>query len=409
MRIFIATICLALSSLTAEAQQLTYEEYMQRVLSDNTALVARSMEIEIAQANVKSSKVYNDPSLSVEYGNNEDWNKDLGQSIAAQLSRKFTFGVRKAGIRLAEKEQAATTAVFNNYLCNFHADATIAYLDHLRARAIMETAVKREEFMKDLASGDSLRFIRGDIAKSVWIESRLAAGLAHNERLAAEADYRNTSIALGYYMGNLADADKITIAGSLDKSATPLEALDSYIESAFANRADLTAALSNIEIAEAEKRLNSARRRIDLQLSLGAEYNKSEPSFTKLKVGASVPLKFSNLNRGARAMEKAKVEQAQHAASDTRLKIESEVMQAYSNCLTATRQAETFTKVMIKETAELLESKRKAYRIGEISFVEFIETERSDNMMQEAYINALYDCAVSRVELLRSIGTTATR
>lgn len=317
--------------------------------------------------------------------------------------------MRKAGIRLAEKEQAATTAVFNNYLCNFHADATIAYLDHLRARAIMETAVKREEFMKDLASGDSLRFIRGDIAKSVWIESRLAAGLAHNERLAAEADYRNTSIALGYYMGNLADADKITIAGSLDKSATPLEALDSYIESAFANRADLTAALSNIEIAEAEKRLNSARRRIDLQLSLGAEYNKSEPSFTKLKVGASVPLKFSNLNRGARAMEKAKVEQAQHAASDTRLKIESEVMQAYSNCLTATRQAETFTKVMIKETAELLESKRKAYRIGEISFVEFIETERSDNMMQEAYINALYDCAVSRVELLRSIGTTATR
>ena len=92
--------------------------------------------------------------------------------------------------------------------------------------------------------------------------------------------------------------------------------------------------------------------------------------------------------------------------ADTRMLVQSEVMQAYSNCTIASRQKETFTQGMMAETAELLQSKRKAYQMGEISFVDFIETERSDNMMQEEYINSLYNCAASYVELQRCVGIT---
>lgn len=400
----VATALLLTVTLAASAQQLTYEQYIQQVLSNNTALIAKSLDIEIAQASVKKSKVYNDPTLSFEYGNNEDWNKDLGQSIAAQLSRTFTFGVRTSGIRLAEKELQATTAVFNDYLRNFQAEATIAYLEHLRAKSLLSTAIKREEYMKQLAQNDSVRYMRGDIAKSVWIESRLAAGLTHNERLNSEALFKNTAIALGYYMGNMQNSDKIAAEGSLHETAAPLLSLDSYIEQAMENRADLSVAISKVDIAKAQQKLNSARRRIDIQLSVGAEYNKSEPSFTKLKIGAAVPLKFSNLNSGARAMDMAAIDQAQTQLADTRLSIHSEVMQAYNNCLIADKQAATFTREMLDETAELLDSKRKAYRQGEISFIEYIETERSDNMLQEEYINALFNSAASRVRLLQSVG-----
>lgn len=389
---------------TIMAQQLTYEQYMQHVLNNNAALVAQNLNIEIAQAQVKSSKVYNDATLSIEYGNNEDWNKDLGQSIAAQLSRTFTFGVRKSGIRLAEKELQATTAVFNDYLRNFHAQATIAYLEHLRAKALLETAKKREEYMTQIAHNDSLRFTRGDIAKTVWIESRLAAGLTRNNRLDAEALYNNTAVTLGYYMGNMENSAQITVAEKLEEQITPLNPIDEYVEQAMKNRADLHASVSNIEIAKAQEKLNRARRRIDLQLSIGAEYNKSEPSFTKLKVGAAIPLKFSNLNNGARLMEKSMIEQAETEYTDTRLKIHSEVIQAYNTCRIADQQMGTFNSGMLKETAELLAGKRRAYREGEISFIEYIETERSDNMLQEEYINTLFNNAVSRVKLLQSVG-----
>ena len=400
--LILTLFCIATS--LAMSQQLTYEKYMECVLNNNTALVAHNLNIEIAQANLKSSKTYNDPTLSFEYGNNEDWNKDLGQSIAAQLSRTFTFGVRKSGIRVAEKELQATIAVFNDYLRNFHAEATIAYLEHLRAKALLETAKRREEYMTQIAHNDSLRFTRGDIAKTVWIESRLAAGLTRNNRLDAEALYNNTAVALGYYMGNVRETESIVVAEILKEYITPLNPIDEYVEQAMTNRADIHIAISNIEISKAKEKLNRARRRIDLQLSIGAEYNKSEPSFTKLKVGAAIPLKFSNLNNGARIMDRAMIEQAETEFTDTRLRIHCEVIQAYNNCRIANNQVSTFNNGMLKETAELLAGKRKAYRQGEISFIEYIETERSDNMLQEEYINTLFNNAVSRVKLLQCVG-----
>ena len=185
------------ATVTATAQELTYDSYMQRVLENNTAIVAEAMNIDIAQAALKNSKVYNDPTLSVQYANNEDWNTDLGQSIAANLSRTFTLGVRRAGIRLADKELQATTAVFNDYTRNFHADATLAYLRHIRAKELQKIAANRESYMQQLAQSDSLRYIRGEIAKTVWIESRLAAGLTRNGRLQSEAELRNSAIELG--------------------------------------------------------------------------------------------------------------------------------------------------------------------------------------------------------------------
>lgn len=391
---------------TVIAQELTYEQYMQRVTSNNTALVARSIDIEIAKAVVKASKTYNDPELSVEYGNNEDWNKDLGQSIAAQLGGTFTFGVRRSGIRLAEKELQATIAVFNDYMRNFHADATIAYLEHLKAKALLMTALNRETYMSQLADNDSLRFVRGDIAKTQWIESRLAAGLTRNERLEAETYERNTAIKLGYFMGDLNESTNINAAGTLEESWQPLAPIDNYVEKAMESRADLHVALSNVDIAKAQQKLNNAKRRIDLRLFVGAEYNKSEPDFTKVKIGASIPLRFSNMNSGARSRERAVIEQSEQELTDTRLLIQAEVMQAYNECLTAEKQMSTFTQGMLDENAELLESKRKAYREGEISFVEFIETERSDNMLQEEYINTLFNKAASRVRLLQSVGIT---
>ena len=120
------------------AQEITYGEYMQRALKGNAALAAQSMNIEIADAEVKSSRTYNDPTIAIAYGNNEDWNTKLGESITAELSRTFTFGVRKAGIALAQQEREMTAAVVQEYLRNFQADATIAYLSHLKAIALKE-------------------------------------------------------------------------------------------------------------------------------------------------------------------------------------------------------------------------------------------------------------------------------
>lgn len=392
------------------AQNISYGQYMEQVIANNITLTAQRLNIEIASLKVEASKVHNDPTLAVTYSSNEDWDKKLGDAIEGELSRTFTFGVRKSGIRVAENEQAQTLALFEEYMRNFRADATIAYLEHIRARTLLTLKTENEHNLRHVAHNDSIRYSKGDIAKSDWQESRLAAGLAHNSRLAAEAEVKNTAIKMGYYMGDLKDAGHIIGNGTLEINEPPAP-MESYIERAINNRADLQAALCRVDIAEATRKFNAARRRTDLNIKIAAEHNRGarvngerEPSFTTVKAGVAIPLKFSNLNKGARAADRLLVQQAQQEAEDARMQVQSDVMQAYNDYIYAILQTETFTNQMIQETTEMVNSKRKAYESGDISFLEYISTEQHKNEMNNEYVAALFEKAVKWVELQRAVG-----
>ena len=115
----------------ATAQNLTYADYMQQVLTNNIALTAQRLNIEISAAETQASKVRNDATLAVTYSSNEDWSKKLGDAIEGELSRTFTFGVRSSRIALAQSKSEETAALLEEYLRNFRADATIAFLEQI--------------------------------------------------------------------------------------------------------------------------------------------------------------------------------------------------------------------------------------------------------------------------------------
>ena len=388
---------------TAVAQEITYGEYMERVLQNNIALTAKRMDIEIATAAVTGSQVYNDPSISLTYTNNEDWSKGLGQGIEFELGRTFTFGVRRSRIDLAESERTQAVALLEEYMRNFRADATIAYLEHLRAGMLHKEAAEIYNDLSEVASNDSLRYMRGDIAQSDWLESRMAQGVAKNAMLAAEAELRNTAIKLGYYMGDISNAEHLSGTGTLEITHQ-VAALEHYTTTALKHRADLVVALAKADIAIAAQKFNKAQRRPELDVVLGATYNIADPDFTTIKAGVAMPLKFSNLNKGERLMDELLVKQANIEIEDARLMVTADVMQAYNNFNYATKQSETFTSAMLGDMQQVVESKRMAYEMGEIPFLDYLIVQRNESEMRSEYINSLFGKAVAWVELQRSIG-----
>ena len=399
--LFILTLILSIA--TSTAQTISYSEYMERVLENNIALTAKRMDIEIADAAVIGSKVYNDPSIALTYTNNEDWSKGLGQGIELELSRTFTFGVRRSRIDLADSERTQAVALLEEYMRNFRADATIAYLEHLRAGMLLEEATKIHRDLCEVAANDSMRYMRGDIAQSDWLESRMAQGIANNSRLAAEAELRNSAIKLGYYMGNMENAEMLEGSGTLEITAQAA-ALEHYTATALEQRADLVVALGKADIAVAAQKFNKAQRRPELDVVLGATYNIADPDFTTIKAGVAMPLKFSNLNKGARLMDELMVKQANIEIEDARLMVTAEVMQAYNNFKYATKQSETFSSAMLNDMQLVVESKRKAYEMGEIAFLDYLIVQRNESEMRGEYIDALFGKAVAWVELQRSVG-----
>ena len=397
-------------SMTVAAQEISYGEFMERVLTHNIALTAQRLNIDIATANTTAAKTHNDPTLAITYNSNENWSKKLGYAIEGELSRTFTFGVRSKGITLAEKQQEETAALFEEYLRNFRAEATIAYLNHLKAIKKLEIELEVEKELKEVAHNDSLRFIKGDIAKADWLDSKMTAGLAQNNRFDAEATVKSTAITLGYYMGNLQGAENIKGTGTLEIEDSPAS-IDTYLKRATSNRADLQAALCRVNVAEAARKFNAAQRRTDLNITIGATYNRGarkeepyDPDFTTIKAGVAIPLKFSNINKGARTADRLTVQQSLQEAENARLAVQSEVMQAYNEYLYAIKQTETFTQQMVDEMGEIVRSKKKAYELGEITFLDYISAEQRRCEMENNYIESLFNKAVKWTELQRATG-----
>lgn len=399
--LFILTQILSIA--TSTAQTISYGEYMERIFENNIALTAKRMDIEIADAAVTGSKIHNDPSIALTYTNNEDWSKGLGQGIELELSRTFTFGVRRSRIDLAESERTQVVALLEEYIRNFRADATIAYLEHLRAGMLLEEATKIHHDLCEVAANDSLRYLRGDIAQSDWLESRMAQGIAKNSMLAAEAELRNSAIKLGYYMGNLENAEQLNGVGTLEITEQAA-ALEHYTATALEHRADLVVALANADIAVAEQKFNKAQRRPELDVVLGATYNIADPDFTTVKAGVAMPLKFSNLNKGARLMDELLVKQANIEIEEARLMVTADVMQAYNDFRYATRQTETFSSAMLNDMQQVVDSKRKAYEMGEIPFLDYLIVQRNESEMRGEHIDALFGKAAAWVELQRAVG-----
>ena len=396
-------LILAIIATTATAQEISYGEYMQRVMDGNIALTAKRLDIEIADARLVGSKTHNDPTLAVTYSNNEDWSKKLGQGIEVELSRTFTFGVRKNRILMTDSERKLTVALLEEYMRNFRADATLAYLEHLRAFLLLEENIGILADLEEIASNDSIRFLRGEIAESSWLESRMAMGIARNAMLEAEAECNNTAIKLGYFMGNLDRAEKLRGSGTLElgEEAAPLE---HYIENALTHRADIIVALGRADVAEAVKKFNKAQRRPELNVVLGATYNIARPDFATLKAGIAVPLKFSNLNKGARIADEILTRQANIEVEEARLLVQADVMQAYNNFLYAVKQTGTFSGKMLQDMRRIVESKKRAYELGEIPFMDYLIVERDESEMRRQYIDALHGKAAAWVELQRATG-----
>lgn len=403
MNRIIVLIAAFLSAATMYAQEISYGEYMERVLSGNIALTARKMDIEIADAGVKSSKVYNDPTLALTYTNSEDWDKKMGQGIEFELSRSFTFGVRRNRIDLADSERKQAMSLLEEYMRNFRADATIAYLEHIRARMLLQEALEIYNEISSVADNDSLRFKRGDIAGSDWLESRMAKGMAKNEMIDARAQVVNSAVKLGYYMGNLNGSGNLEGTGTLEmtEEAAPI---DTYISKALAQRADIIVALGRADIASARQKFNKAMRRPDIDVKIGATYNRARPDFTTLKAGIAIPLKFSNLNKGQRLIDELLVQQANVELEEARLLVEADVMQAYNGYLSAQEQTRTFSTEMLNDMRSVVTGKKRAYELGEISFHDFLIVERSESEMRKEHIETLFNKAVAWVELQRATG-----
>ena len=222
-------------------------------------------------------------------------------------------------------------------------------------------------------------------------------------------DYRHKGdksalVVLNRYMGMTADTQSVPV-GTWDKLVKNFH-FPELVSMGLENRIDLLAVQKNIEINTNEYRLTRAERRPDIGLSLSYErdWNGLLPPSRSLVAGVSVPLKFSNINKGAVNAAKLRVEQSGLRKKDMALQVQSEIALAWYNFEAEKKKVSQYKAGMLEESQKVLDGMVYKYRRGETGILDVLIARRTYNDVREQYLETMKGYASALVELEKACG-----
>lgn len=393
-----------------QAQEIGYEDFMRQVAERNAGYLAEKYNVEIAVANARAAKIFNDPELSFGYSNNQDWSMQMGQSYETEISYTMSLGnVRGARMKVSMTEQQIAEKAVADYLCNLKAEAATAYAEAWCAAAKEKIMYDAYSNMLKIAAGDSLRLSAGEVNATDALQSAMEAKRMKNDWLSSVSEAKNAFTRLSSYAGGIA------VSGVQDMlpgtSVTVDKSLSQLQEIALDNRCDLHVALLSKQLSENNLKLVRASRSMEISLNAGYSYNTEvrneiapAPKFHGFSAGVSVPLKFSSANKGEVMAAKAAVLQTEKALEAAELQIRSEVSMAYESYQIAENILDTYASSISEDAKTILENRVFGYKSGDSRLFELLEAQRAYDEVLISFMEAQRDVFVSYAELCRAMG-----
>ena len=405
--VILSILMLGIQSLFS--QTLSYKQFIDSVLANNQTYRAEKLNVPISEALHKASRAIQNPSLSASYSNNSDWDIQMGQSVEIELSQPITFGVVAARKQVSRNEMEIASTNLEDYLLNLKAEATLSFIDALLARELSDIASQTYGNMQRLASGDSLRVVKGDLSEIDMLQTRIEARMAHQEYLAAVASYNDALITLDLFTGN-PNRGTSAVSGKLtspDRDYTLAELTDIALR----HRPDLKSAQQSVSLAESQARLTRRERLPEVELSLGVALNSRvhneeapAPEFIGYTAGLAIPLPFSNANKGDVKASQLTIQQSQLQADAMEKQVVSEIMQSLNHYRSAQHNAKTYTTELIRDAETILQGRLYSYQRGETSLIEVLAAQETYNEVRRNYAEALSQCMAAWVELQKVTG-----
>ncbi|GHT08636.1 hypothetical protein FACS189415_2530 [Bacteroidia bacterium] len=414
--IFLAFIGLFVSfsvysqNLEKTQQTIDYKTYIELVWRQNLGYAAEKLNVNISEANIKAAKVFNDPQLSVEYGDNSEAYMQMGRYAAVELSKTFSVGKRGANIDLAKSEKALNEALLEDYFHRLRAEATLAYLESLKQSELYKVKENSYSNIRRLAEADSIRFKLGKITDVDAVQSKLEADIAYNDLLQAHTELFNAHSSLGLWTGVFNKDVIYHPSGSLQTKERAFDT-EQLLQTALENRADLAAALKNVDVAAKELKVTQRERNMDFDIALGYNYNTEvhneiapAPRFSGVTLGVAVPLKFSNANKGALRAAEFRKQQAEINYQQAELEVQTSVMQSLRQYLSLLEQVKRYETGMLDNAKSILNGKIYSYERGETSRLEVLVAQQTYDELRTAYIETVFNSLAALIELERSVG-----
>ena len=377
-------------------RNISFEEYLNSVGKNNLNYLAEKLNVSIADAEAMAAKVFPDPELGFEAGNETF---SLGLSYSLELGNK-----RGARIKLARSQAAFEKLMIEQGFQDLRAEAANFFLEAILQKELLKVQRSSYEYMLQLSQSDSLRYAVGEITENDARQSKLEAVTLLNTVYGQEAAYQSSLVMLNKQMGVTADTLHIPFGNWEELNREFM--LSELIKVGLDNRIDLLAAQKSAEVTACAYKLTKAERRPDIGLSVSYErdWNGFLPPARSATAGVSIPLSFSNINKGAVKAAKFRIAQSEILEREMELQIQAEITQAWF-CHEAEKKKVAQLKAgILEDSQKVLEGMVYKYKRGEINILDVLVAQRTYNEVQQEYLETMKGYVASLVELEKTCG-----
>ena len=377
-------------------QSISFEEYLNRVAKKNLSYLAEKLNVSIADAEVIARKIFPDPELEFEAGNETF---SLGVSYSLEMGNK-----RGARIKLARTQAELEKLFLQQGFQDLRAEAADLFLEAILQRELLEVQKSSYEYMYQLSQSGSSRYGSGEITENNVRQSKLETVTLLNTVYSQEAAYHSALVLLNKHMGMSADTLHIPL-GNWEELSRDF-ALSDLVKAGLDNRIDLLVAQKSTEVTTREYKLTRAERRPDIGVSVSYErnWNGFLPPSRSATAGVSVPLTFSNINKGAVKAAKFRIAQSEIMERDMELQIQAEITQAWFNYEAEKKKIAQYKAGVLEDSQKVLDGMVYKYKRGETSILDVLVAQRTYNEVQQEYLETMKGYAASLVALERACG-----
>lgn len=286
-----------------------------------------------------------------------------------------------------------------------------AYLEVIAAQARVESAKAQVQTAEAQYKQASEQRAAGVLSLTDLNRSEVQL-LTTRERLTSlENDYAKQKINLARLTGLPATQD-YELTDKVPFSPAPAIELNTALQQAYRQRADLQAAQAQIRAAQFTR--SAARAERLPSLSLSADYgaiglNPAQSHGTFTVVGTlSVPIWQGGRTEGDIEQADSALAQRRAELEDVRSHIESDVRNAFLDLDAATSQVEVARR-NLELTKETLDLTRQRFTAGVSEYVEVVQAQESVASAELDYINSVFAHNVAKLSLARAIGGAAEK
>jgi cobalt-zinc-cadmium efflux system outer membrane protein len=360
--------------------RITLDEAEKQFLQYNFLLLAAKYQVSAADAAIIQAKLYPNPNFFIEQGiYNPDTKKwfDLsstGQTALALQQVIILAGKRSKQIDLAKINSQISVYQFYDLIRTLRYQLRSSFYTLHFLQEPVAIYDKEIESLRTLIDVYSVQYKKGNIAFKELARLQALEFSLQNERLDLIKQINENRINLSLLIGDTLSRPVTPVVNEEYLSGIDVTKVNytELVDSALINRFDLKAAQSQVQLSEANLRLQKALRVPDL--TLGASYDKAGSYVQNYNaLTAAIDLPFWNRNQGNIKAAQFQINANQQLQSQAELQVRSEINKAYQRLLESDRLFKSASIVFTGEYANLLDGFLKAYQNHTISLLEFID------------------------------------